>query len=361
MEENMEDYRIDSHKLIFHPERVADWQQGKMVYPINAEIGLAGACNHRCTFCAVDYMGYQPKVLPKDLMHDRIQEMQKKGLKSILFAGTGEPLLNQEAPDIINDIKSMNVDVALSTNGVLLTEDLAKECMKSISWIRFSTSAGTEGTYKKIHRGKDGDLERVFTNIYHAAQLKKKYQMNTVLGVQIVMIPANADEVVLLAKKVKELGADQFSVKSFGWQPLSSSELKKEVDRASYYDNQQEIVRELEQLNDENFRAVYRTNRMSKPQIGKCYTECYAMPFHTNIDANGDVWPCCVLIGMKEMCFGNIYESSFEEIWQGEQRKQVIQKLKDMKLSECTPECRLDDMNRYLHELKHPNAHVNFI
>lgn len=357
----MEDYRVDSHKLIFHPDRVAAWMQGKTVYPINAEISLAGACNHRCIFCAVDYMGYEPKVLSKSITHDRFQEMQLKGLKSVLFAGTGEPLLNKDAPDIINDTKMMGVDTALSTNGVLFTDDIAKECMEALSWIRFSTSAATESTYKKIHCGKDGDLERVFTNIYNAAQIKQKKQLKTILNVQIVMIPENIDEVVLLAKKVKELGADQFLVKSFGWQPLSSSDLKKEIDRTTYYDNQEEIVQELEQLNNKNFRAVYRSNRMSKPKIGKCYTECYAMPFHTNIDANGDVWPCCILIGMRDMCFGNIYENTFEEIWEGKQRENIIKKLTKMKLSECTPECRLDDMNRYLHELKHPGEHVNFI
>lgn len=126
----MEDYRIDSHKLIFHPERVADWIQGKFVYPINAEVGLSGACNHRCTFCAVDYMGYEPKVLSEDIVQVRFQEMQSKGLKSVLFAGTGEPLLNQEFPDIINSTKSIGIDVALSTNGVLFTKDVAQESMK---------------------------------------------------------------------------------------------------------------------------------------------------------------------------------------------------------------------------------------
>lgn len=357
----MEDYRIDSHKLMFHPERVSDWVQGKTVYPINAEVGLAGACNHRCIFCAADYMGYEPTILPKQILHTRFQEMHEKGLKSVLFAGTGEPLLNKDASEIINDAKKIGIDVALSTNGVLFTEEVAGVCMESISWIRFSTSAGTEATYKKIHRGADGDLERVFTNIYNAAQLKKKHNLKTVLGVQIVMIPENADEVILLAKKVKKLGADQFSVKSFGWQPLSNSELKQELDRTTYYDNREDLIRELEELNDENFRAVYRLNRISKVKTAKAYSECYALPFHTNIDANGDVWPCCALIGMQGMRIGNIKESTFEEIWNGEQRKKVTQKLKDMKLAECTPECKLDDMNRYLHELKHPNAHVNFI
>ncbi len=357
----MEDYRIDSHKLIFHPDRVSEWMQGAMVYPINAEVGLAGACNHRCTFCTVDYMGYQPKALTKEIVHNRFQEMSQKGLKSVLFAGNGEPLLNKDVSDIINNTKSLNIDVALSTNGVLFTENLVQECMEAISWIRFSTSAGTEKTYNKIHRGQEGDLERVFSNIYFAADYKKRKNLKTVLGVQIVMIPENADEIVILAKKVKELGADQFSVKSFGWQPLSHSKLKEEFDRKTYYEHHEDIVRELKELDNESFRTVYRTNRMSKAKMGKCYTECYAMPFHTNIDASGDVWPCCTFIGMLTRCFGNIYEQSFDEIWNGEQRKKVMQKLKDMSLSECTPECRLDDMNRYLHELKHPNAHVNFI
>lgn len=356
----MEDYRIDSHKLMFHPKRVAEWCEGKLVYPINAEVGLAGGCNHRCVFCAVDYMGYKPQFLTKEILHERFTEMHEKGLRSVLFAGTGEPLLNKDITDIINDTKNIGVDVALSTNGVLFEEDIARECMGAISWIRFSVSAGTEQTYKNIHRGKDGDLERVFHNLFEAARLKKQYEWKTVLGVQIVMVPENEHEILTLARKVKGLGADQFSVKSIGWQPLSNEELKK-FDRISYYEHCEELEEQLKQLSDDKFRAIFRSNRASKPKIGKPYRECYAMPFHINIDANGDVWPCCTLVGMDGMSFGNIYDNTFEEIWIGDRRKSAIEKINNMNLSECSPECKLDDMNRYLHELKHPNAHINFI
>ena len=63
-----EDIRMDSHKLIYHPERVAEWLSGQQIYPIEMEVGLSGTCNHRCIFCAVDYMEYKPNLLPKDIL-----------------------------------------------------------------------------------------------------------------------------------------------------------------------------------------------------------------------------------------------------------------------------------------------------
>lgn len=357
----MEDYKIDTHKLIYHPKKVVDWLDGKTIYPINAEVALSGACNHRCVFCCIDYMGYVPSYLTKEIMHIRMQEMHRFGLRSVVFAGNGEPLLNPNAVEIINDTKKKGIDVALSTNGVLFSKDVAKECMHSISWIRFSTSGGTEETYNRIHRGKKGDLEKVFNNIYDAACLKRKENLKTVLGVQIVMTPENENEIVLLAKKVKELGADQFSVKSLGWNPMTNSDLKDTVNRKEFYANRSNLMDEINKLNDENFRAVYRGNRVSKTIETRKYEECYASPFHVCIDSNGDMVPCCVFLGIEAMKFGNIYEHTFEDIWEGGKRVDVLNRLQQTKLSSCPAECRLSDMNAYLFELKNPSEHVNFI
>ena len=50
-----------------------------------------------------------------------------KGLKSIVYAGEGEPLLHKEAFDIINYTKALGIDAAVSTNGVLLTAEASRE------------------------------------------------------------------------------------------------------------------------------------------------------------------------------------------------------------------------------------------
>ena len=70
----MDKYRIDSHKLLYHVSRVNDWLEGKNVYPIYAEISPAGTCNHRCTYCALDFMEYQPRFLDKEMLKERLSE-----------------------------------------------------------------------------------------------------------------------------------------------------------------------------------------------------------------------------------------------------------------------------------------------
>ena len=40
-----ENIRMDSHKLIYHPDVVARWKAGENIYPIEMEVGLTNACN----------------------------------------------------------------------------------------------------------------------------------------------------------------------------------------------------------------------------------------------------------------------------------------------------------------------------
>ena len=61
----LDTYKIDGSKILHHPERLKQWlnAQGNIeaqlkIYPIYMEISPIGGCNHRCTFCAVDYLGY---------------------------------------------------------------------------------------------------------------------------------------------------------------------------------------------------------------------------------------------------------------------------------------------------------------
>ena len=348
--------RMDSHKLIYHPERVAAWQRGENIYPIEVEISPSGACNHRCVFCAVDYIGYQPNYLDKNVILKNMEIMKRKGLKSVICSGEGEPLLNKDMPDIANGIKGYGIDVAMSSNGALFSKDKAQECLEAFTWIRFSVASLEEKSYYQIQGANQGDLEKVKRNLADAVEVKAAKKAGTTLGVQCLLMPENVEQVVDMAKELREIGVDYFTIKPYS-QHLHSKN-KRQID----YEQMMELEQELKEFSTEKYSIYFRANAMQKMHKEKCYQECYALPFMSHIDAKGNVWPCVAHIGNQEYCYGNIYDNDFEEIWEGSQRKEVIRKLKEHDINKiCREACRLDEMNKYLNDLKNPGEHVNFI
>ena len=351
-----EDFKLDSHKLIYHPCEVARWMQGELVYPIEIEISPSGACNHRCSFCAVDYLGYQPAFLDSAMILENIRQMREHGLKSVVCSGEGEPLLNKDIPRLAVEMKAIGVDVAMASNGVLLEKRVTEECLHALTWIRFSVAAIHEGTYKKIHHGKDGDLGKALENIAYAVEWKRKKGLATTLGVQCLLIQENKNEIADMAKEFKEIGVDYFTVKPYSQHTQSENHL--EVDYKELLD----LERHIRPYESEYFKIYYRSNAMRKMKLDKTYDNCYGLPFMTHIDARGNVWPCINFIGKPDFLYGNLYEQTFKEIWEGERKKGVMSIFEETDINQvCREACRLDEINRYLYQLRHPGGHVNFI
>lgn len=351
-----ENIRMDSHKLIYHPDVVARWLRGETIYPIEIEISPSGTCNHRCVFCAVDYIGYRPFFLDKKTILRDISQMSKKGLKSVICSGEGEPLLNKDMPDIANGMKACGVDVAMSSNGALFTKEKANDCLEAFTWIRFSVASMEEETYDKIQRGKTGDLERVKTNLADAVRVKRDRGLRTTLGVQCLLLPDNMSQLSGMAKQLREIGVDYLTIKPY------SQHLHSENTFQIDYNAMLELEQEIKQYATQDFAIYFRANAMQKMHRDKCYNRCYGLPFMSHIDAKGNVWPCVAHIGTEEFCYGNIYEQTFEEIWEGTRRREIIKNLNALDINKvCREACRLDEINKYLNELKHPGEHVNFI
>ncbi len=119
----MDKYKIDVHKSNYHLSRVTRWFNGETIYPIYTEFSPSGMCNHRCTFCALDFMDYKRKFLDTDCMLKRLAEMGGLGLKSVMFGGKGEPLLHKDIALLTKTTKDPAIDTAFTTNGVFLDEE----------------------------------------------------------------------------------------------------------------------------------------------------------------------------------------------------------------------------------------------
>lgn len=362
-----DEYRIDSHKLIFHPSRVAqwhesykNWEMAKKVYPIYIEISPVGHCNHRCKFCAVDYVGYEHREIPFEILKNRIYEMADSGVKSIMFAGEGEPTLYKRLPEILNHCTEVGIDTSLTTNIIPFTKDNTESFIKNCKWIKVSINAGNADVYSQIHNTKASDFDRALENMALAVEIKKKNNYKCTLGAQMLLLPDNYHTAEDLASKVKKAGFDYLVIKPYSQHLSSDTKIYQEIDYSKYIG----LDEELKKFNSDDFKVIYRQNTISKTiDKRERYNRCGSVPFFwAYVMANGDLYGCSAFLGNQGFCYGNIIENSFNKVWESEKRKENYLFIKDkMDSSKCRENCRMDEINRYLWELINPGEHVNFI
>lgn len=355
----MDKFRIDSHKLVYHVDRVNSWLGGENIYPIYMEISPAGSCNHRCIYCALDFMEYRPRFLDKDMLKARLFEMGELGVKSIMYGGEGEPLLHKDIADIIENTRKAGIDAALTTNGVLLNNELTGRLLRNLTWIKVSINAVNKETYSKIHRAKPDDLDKVIKNMSYAAKVRRAQGHKCSLGMQIILLPENYREISLLARKAKDIGMDYLAVKPYSQHPLSKTVRYKNIKYSSFLNLREELVR----LNDKKFSVIFRVHAMQKwDRPERSYKHCLALPFWAYIDAGGGIWACSIYLTNNKFHLGSIYKNTFQDIWESPKRLKLSYWARaKLDTNKCRVNCRMDEVNRYLWELRHPPEHVNFI
>lgn len=347
---------LDSHKINYHPKEISDMFDGKLKSPIYVEISPTGICNHKCLFCHYNYLGHEGK-FQKGKILELVVELAELGVKSLVFAGNGEPTLHVDTIKAIKLAKSLGLDVAMSTNGALLKDEHFDILVQSLTWIRFSFNAGSKENYAYIHQTKSDDWDKVITNIQKLKEAKQRLKSDITIGTQFVLIPQNKDYALEHAKRLKELGVDYFSVKHFYNHSHNEFEVKEIIsDEFIHF-----LSNEAKKLTNENFNFLVRSTKNLSTQ--RTYTKCFGLEFIVFIDENGDVYSCFSHQYDKKTIMGNIFDNSFKDIWQSAQKKDSIDYINScIDKNSCQPNCRHHQINSYLWELKNPSIdHINFI
>jgi len=363
-------FAIDSHKLIYHPKRVAefldagdDWERFKKIYPIYVEISPIGACNHRCTFCAVDYIGYNPTRLELEVAQQMLSDMGSHGVKSVMFAGEGEPMLHKDIEHMVVAAANAGIDTAFTTNATVISDAFLELALPHVSWIKVSLNAGTADTYAKIHRTRASDFDKVCGNLKRLVASRRARNLKCTIGAQILLLPENVGEVTTLAKLCRdELGIDYLVVKPYSQHNASITQIYRDID----YSELLSLQDELTGISTANFQVVFRNNTMEKHASGNQarYTRCLSTPaFWAYVMATGAVYGCSAYLLDERFDYGNINEQSFSSIWEGDRRRKSFRFVRnDLDIQACRVNCRMDEVNRYLDRIVNNRVdHVNFI
>lgn len=333
--------------------RVDGWESAKDVYPIYAEITTSAACPHRCVFCSTDAIGYPAINIDADILRDRLQEMGWLGVKSVMYAGTGEPLLHKKINRIVGDSRAAGLEVAFTTNGVLLHKlDAIAEC----SWVKISFNGGTRENYAEIHRTSPKDWDSIWRHLPGVVARKGK----CALGMQAVVLPENYKTMDNLARLAKDAGVDYFVLKPYS-QATFSIVQRDDID---YRVMEGELLGLPDKYDTDTFKVIYRANAIAQEREKKHkYSKCNATPFFwVYFMANGDVFTCSAHLLDERFKIGNINEQSFSEIWTGERRHENWKLMKEtFDVKECRLNCRQNANNVFLDQLANGIPHQSFI
>lgn len=353
----MDEWRIDGSKLDLHPARVAQWldadswEKAKKVYPIYFEVTTSAACNHRCTFCSTDAIGYPSILMDSAILCERMDEAARLGVKSVMFAGTGEPLVHKKISSITRSAIHSGLDVAFTTNGVLLNK---LEPVELCTWIKVSLNAGTQKGYAQIHRTNEKDWDKVWSNIRDAIQRKGQ----CTIGVQCVVLPENVYDMKNLAALCIDAGVEYLVLKPYTQATFMLSHKYENTDYAAM----RSYLSEVEDLSTKTFKVIYRRNAIDK-EISKRhgFDICRATPtMWVYSMADGRVFTCSAHLLDERFCIGNLNENTFQEIWEGDRRRANWEQMQSFDIKQCRLNCRMSGPNTYMQELK-TAKHVNFI
>jgi radical SAM protein with 4Fe4S-binding SPASM domain len=175
----------------------------------------------------------------------------------------------------------------------------------------------------------------------------------------MLLLPENAGEAYTLGRIIKEAGGNYLVIKPYSQHFKSITRKYEGIDYSDFL----KLEDKLRELNGDGFNVIFRAKTMEKlREERREYDTCYSTPFFwAYIMSDGCVYACSAFLEDDRFNLGNIHESTFKEIWEGEKRRECLRVVGDLDITECRQNCRMDEINRYLWKLTRPDRHVNFI
>lgn len=322
--------------------------------PDSVTIEVNYDCNFRCPSCALwtkefkqSRMGDRKKLSLAEI-EEIISRLGTLGVKHIHIGG-GEPFVRKDFLEIVKCIKSHGMETSVFTNGYLINETVARRIVASgLDRLSVSIDGPNAGINDKA-RGVKGAFDHAVTAIKNLmAQQGELGAITPELAMHCTVGAGNFSGIPDMVDVAKSLGIRAIR---FQYVSVVSKETKERtnqmmgetvIDAHTFADLPGGMLLREEQL--ENFEKVIAEakkragselrceldpafERGDKEVLrqGKFPVSACDLPWRSAIISPiGDVLPCSMY---TEYHMGNVKETPFEEIWNGQRARKIRRRL----------------------------------
>lgn len=304
MEKKKNDYR-EYLKVPIRNDRKPLHELLPLDQPLRVLIDPCDICNFRCDFCFQSKKSFTgTKMAPQifDTIVEQLMEFEKP-INVVHMYGLGEPLINEHLPEYIAKLKEKNVakEVAITTNGSLLTEKLSSQLVAA-GLDRLSISLnGISDEHFKCISGVNMNFGSMYKQIRHFYNIRQKCHLH---------VKINGD---YFTEREKERFVNLF----------------KDCTDSLNIDHAVNVWPGLEVTKNKVYRMYdYDLDNLNvKESEGKAV--CPLMFYEVLIHCDGSVSPCAVDYQYKNENLGNILTQTIKSIWNSNRLSEMrVQALK---------------------------------
>lgn len=279
--------------------------QGGLNFPGFIGLSLSVRCQARCIYCPADRGRLiQPKDMPLDLATKIIDEAaSSRQVEMVHLSENGEAILSPHFFDIFRYLRGKlpKVYILLHTN----MERVDKEAGKGLLALGLNEIVpNMDGASRRTFEYAKGiDFVRVKRNLLDFIELRNRMDSTCKITVQVLSPHRYLKRVVGMDT---DLPDDSMEVEDY-WTPLLGSKDSMVIMRGGY-------------------RWAIR-DKVKKIKTGPClFLNKEGVNPAAYIAPNGDMYGCC-LDENARVTFGNVWENSIEQIWNGKRRQDIMKNL----------------------------------
>ncbi len=304
-------------------------------------------CNLKCVHCYSHSADKEYDQMTTDQGFALLEDLAEFGAPVILFSG-GEPLIRPDLFDLASRAVSLGMRAVVSTNGTLITEEMAARLKEvNLSYVGVSID-GLQPVNDKF-RGHPGAFEAAMTGIRNCIKTGIK------VGLRFTVTKRNADQVPGIFKLLREEGIPRVCFYHLAYAGRGASLQKEDLSHEATRELVDLIIDETAQLHadglptevltvDNHTDGPYLYLRMLREKSPNAANVLKLLRMNGGNSSGSGIgcvsWDGAVHADQfwRHLTFGNVTERKFSDIWT-DMSHPVMSTLKD-KRPHVTGRCR---------------------